>query len=68
MVTRVIMADDDFESLSFVYFLLFVSITGNFFTSFAFLFCVFNLCFVLRVFGDYTVFSLFEYELWFLFL
>lgn len=34
IVTRVIMADDDSESLCFVCFLLFVFITGNFFVSF----------------------------------
>lgn len=50
MVTRVIMADNDSESLCFVCFLLFVLITGNFF-------CFFQFMFRLEFFGNCPVFS-----------
>lgn len=61
MVTRLIMADDDSESLCFVCFLLFVFITGIFFVFFCFFGC-FNSCFV-----ESTVFSALSMSFGFLF-
>ena len=62
MVTRVIMTDDDSQSLCFLCFLLFFFITGNFFSS-----SVVWIWVSLRVFGNCNVFSSWVWVLGFCF-